>query len=241
MPGTLFCRRHFVVAGSLLGACLVSGILLATPAAARDLGTLYLDVPVPGGPLTVTPSNIVTGAATGDTFGIGALSLLPIGAGADGIGLEDPTGFVSASYDPTPCVSTSTLYIECMTASSSALLGIPHPFKILGTPTEVGVVVNITNNFDRVLLATLIFRSSPASSSSDVDQTHPLTPSIVQQFAKPTIGTCLAAAPTSLNWSGVSSGGWGESWAQWPNGGAGGPVCTRTLTYSAAQSAWVVG
>ena len=76
-----------------------------------------------------------------------------------------------------------------------------------------------------------------ASSSGSTAASLPAP--IVQQFARPVSGTCLAAAPTSLNWSGVSSGGWGESWAQWPNGGAGGPVCTRTLTYSASQSAWV--
>jgi hypothetical protein len=39
----------------------------------------------------------------------------------------------------------------------------------------------------------------------------------------------------------VSSGGWGESWAQWMNAGQGGAVCTRTLFYSAAQSRWIVG
>lgn len=78
------------------------------------------------------------------------------------------------------------------------------------------------------------------SSSSSAALSVPVPAPIVQQFAKPAAGTCADAAPTSLNWSGVASGGWGESWAQWPNGGRGGAVCTRTLVYSPSQSAWTV-
>ena len=74
--------------------------------------------------------------------------------------------------------------------------------------------------------------SSPSASS--------LPTPVIQQFVKPGTGPCADAAPTSLNWSSVSSGGWGESWAQWPNGGKGGAVCTRTLVYSTSQSAWTV-
>lgn len=66
----------------------------------------------------------------------------------------------------------------------------------------------------------------------------PPPPPVMQQFGKPASGTCDAAAPTTLNWSGVASGGWGESWGRWE--GYEGPVCTRTLVYSTAQSKWVV-
>jgi hypothetical protein len=85
--------------------------------------------------------------------------------------------------------------------------------------------------------ATYVLTSS--SSSSSVPATGPAD--VTQQFGRPIADTCNAAAPESLNWSGVSSGGWGESWAQWMNGGSGGPVCTRTLVYSTAQSKWIVG
>lgn len=64
---------------------------------------------------------------------------------------------------------------------------------------------------------------------------------VVQQFGKPIFGTCDDAAPSTLNWANVSSGGWGESWSQWMNGGTGGSVCTRTLVYSTAAARWVVG
>jgi hypothetical protein len=79
-------------------------------------------------------------------------------------------------------------------------------------------------------------------SSSDSASSSSSTPNpIFQQFGKPSFSTCDAVAPESLNWSGVVSGGWGESWAQWMNGGNGGAVCTRTLVYSTAQSRWIVG
>ncbi|MFM7144726.1 MAG: hypothetical protein ACKOW5_00130, partial [Actinomycetales bacterium] len=61
-----------------------------------------------------------------------------------------------------------------------------------------------------------------------------------QQFARPVLGTCDEAAPTTLNWAGVRSGGWTTSWAQWPNGGRGGPVCTRTLIYSTVSGRWTI-
>ncbi|MCX6433137.1 MAG: hypothetical protein NTX29_10230 [Actinobacteria bacterium] len=54
---------------------------------------------------------------------------------------------------------------------------------------------------------------------------------LMQQFARPAMGTCDAAQPEGLNWAGVASGGWSESWAQWANGGQGGTVCTRMLEY----------
>jgi hypothetical protein len=63
---------------------------------------------------------------------------------------------------------------------------------------------------------------------------------VMQQFGKMTPGTCDAVAPESLNWSGVASGGWTQSWAEWVNSGTGGAVCTRTLVYSSSQSRWVV-
>lgn len=34
---------------------------------------------------------------------------------------------------------------------------------------------------------------------------------VIQQVGKPSTGTCEANAPESLNWSGVTSGGWNES------------------------------
>jgi len=62
----------------------------------------------------------------------------------------------------------------------------------------------------------------------------------IQQFGVPESGICDEAASEDLNWSGVASGGWGESWSQWINEGDGGAVCTRMLVYNTSTSAWEV-
>ena len=63
---------------------------------------------------------------------------------------------------------------------------------------------------------------------------------LIQQFEKPATGTCDEAQPEGLNWGGASSGGWGESWAQWMHEGQGGAVCTRTLAYNNSTATWQV-
>lgn len=64
--------------------------------------------------------------------------------------------------------------------------------------------------------------------------------SVIQQFGKPATGTCDANQPEGLDWAGVPSGGWAESWAEWMNGGAGGAVCSRTLVYRGGALGWAV-
>lgn len=63
---------------------------------------------------------------------------------------------------------------------------------------------------------------------------------IIQQFGRANGEPCNAQAPDDLNWFGVAGGGWGESWAHWPNNGLGGDVCTRTLVYNNAQGRWTL-
>ena len=51
-----------------------------------------------------------------------------------------------------------------------------------------------------------------------------------QQVDMPASGVCTdVSAPTTLNWSGVASGGWTKQWGAWANAGRGGFVCGRTL------------
>ena len=61
---------------------------------------------------------------------------------------------------------------------------------------------------------------------------------VMQQFGKPGAGSCDEQASAHLNWSGVASGNWTQSWAMWPNGGTGGPVCNRVLWYDSNASRW---
>ena len=66
-------------------------------------------------------------------------------------------------------------------------------------------------------------------------------PPVLQQFGRPGVGGCADAAPAPTQLPGAPTGGWGESWAQWMNGGKGGAVCTRMLVYSTTHSKWIIG
>lgn len=93
----------------------------------------------------------------------------------------------------------------------------------------VGTVSADIYTMSLVRVSTVATYSSSGGGSGATSGSGPAP--LMQQFAKPVTGTCDAAQPTGLNWSGVASGGWGESWAQWANGGRGGSVCTRMLEY----------
>lgn len=126
----------------------------------------------------------------------------------------------------TPCSTSNT---TCQLTSGASLTLTVDP----STPTNTMAWVRYSTS--NVTGIRLNFSGSSGSSSSAN------TPApVLQQFGRPADRSCIDAAPTALNWANVSSGGWGESWSPWMNGGAGGFVCTRTLIYSTIQAAWVV-
>jgi hypothetical protein len=130
-----------------------------------------------------------------------------------------PTGArVTVGIPPFSSGSTWTFEVESSTGGNISISG---PF-CGGAPRSIS----------------LRFSGGGGSSSGSASTSGPGP--IFQQFGKPSAGTCDAAASESLNWSGVTGGGWGESWAEWMNGGLGGAVCTRTLVYSNALGKWVV-
>lgn len=83
--------------------------------------------------------------------------------------------------------------------------------------------------------ATITFSNGASGDSSSGGPAE-----ILQAFGLPASGTCATSQPANINWAGVGSGGWANSWAQWVNGGKGGPVCIRTLVYSTTQAKWIV-
>lgn len=118
---------------------------------------------------------------------------------------------------------------------------VPGGTKIIYTAAASGGMRINVNSLGAMTGYQITISSGGGGSSSSTSSTSSAPAPIVQQFGRPSTGSCDAAAPTTLNWAGVASGGWGESWAQWANGGAGGAVCTRTLTYSESRSVWIVG
>ena len=132
------------------------------------------------------------------------------------------------------------------TRTISALNGVSGPSTIAGNGSANYSVTSASGGSIRVedndLLsgcntqsATLTVNAGGGGSSADSSSGPEAA---MQQFGKPDSMTCNEAQPEGLNWSGVPSGGWGESWAQWMNGGNGGTVCTRTLSY--VGSGWTV-
>jgi len=79
---------------------------------------------------------------------------------------------------------------------------------------------------------------SPDSGSSDSGGSAPTA--VIQQFGLPASGNCEDGVTEEMNWSGIGMDGWGISWAQWANDGAGGAVCTRTVMYDTSTAKWVV-
>ena len=76
------------------------------------------------------------------------------------------------------------------------------------------------------------------SGSSETSGSAPA--SEIQQFGLPASGNCEDGATEAMNWSGIGLDGWGTSWAQWMNEGAGGAVCTRTVVYDTSTAKWIV-
>jgi hypothetical protein len=62
----------------------------------------------------------------------------------------------------------------------------------------------------------------------------------LQQVGVPASGKCTDVASPTGHWPGFPFGGWGKSWAQWINGGKGGPVCTREIEFNPYLGAYVL-
>jgi hypothetical protein len=61
---------------------------------------------------------------------------------------------------------------------------------------------------------------------------------LLQQFERRSSGSCEEDVPEHVSEGGLPEGGWSPSWAQWAQGGAGGPVCTRTLRHIPSSESW---
>jgi len=111
-------------------------------------------------------------------------------------------------------------------------------FQILPGASNAQVIWTNSNQdvTGTAFTVTYLGESNPSNDSASGSTPAPR----IQQFEKPATGTCDEAAPEGLNWGGASSGGWGESWAQWVNEGQGGAVCTRTLDYNNSTATWQV-
>ncbi len=114
--------------------------------------------------------------------------------------------------------------------ADSAIVGYPAPttFTIVG-PGRFTIA-----GFGSLAVTIVIGASSGGVSSGAA-----LTPDdVFQSIALTGSSSCAFVTRPALDWSGVASGNWTQSWAMWPNGGTGGPVCNRVLWYDSNTSRW---
>jgi len=83
-------------------------------------------------------------------------------------------------------------------------------------------------------LTITVVATAPAASTGTV-----ATPEdVFQSVTLGSIPSCASVSRPDLDWSGVASGNWTQSWAMWPNAGKGGPVCNRVLWFNSNTSRW---
>jgi hypothetical protein len=68
----------------------------------------------------------------------------------------------------------------------------------------------------------------------------PPPPDMIQEVGMPASGSCDAVNDTGMDFGTKLTGGWKQSWSEWPNDGKGGLVCGRALHYSLALHQWVL-
>ncbi len=215
---TYLLRTSGWLSRSVMLCCAAVGISLTTlsaaPAAsAADLGNVTYFCAGEGTVATSSMSGYV-----GDTFTI----------------TPDPTGSDCPLTSSTPGVVTWLVTNDgTTTPDEGAVWNVGHAivtFANVGTTTfSIGI-----QWVPQQLEISVTVLASPGTGGPGGDAPA----DVVQEFGLPAAGTCDAAAGPELDWAGVGRGGWSISWSQWPHGGTGGAVCSRTLHYDAGIGAW---
>jgi len=214
-------RKLTAVAASaaLIGA---GSLLAAAPAHASTSPTC-----------TGSAGTVATLTVNSETFSPGAACQYVEFAVGSGISVSDVTvsinGGPGIDVDTTEGITGGTDVVTFnYSGAASGPVGITFYSESGGFPAD---------NYDYIVLVSGGGGGGGDGSSSSSSAGSAPAP-VIQQFGKLASATCEEAAPADLNLAGVGSGGWGESWAQWMNGGSGGAVCTRTLSY--VGSGWTV-
>jgi hypothetical protein len=222
-----FTLREYLVRRSTISAISASAILAAAalfsavPAHAAASGSLSQT----GGGTTVTPT--YSGVTAGNVL------FCSTSIAASSCGFMNYTylmgGFGVAMPSSGSAIGVGSTVYARSTASTTTL---PD-----GTYSVVLAESGISfATLDNGVIGTGVTPSGGSDAATGVGPTP-----IIQQFGKPVSATCDATAPQSLNWSGVASGGWSETWGEWMNDGKGGAVCSRMLVYSVNQAKWIIG
>jgi hypothetical protein len=94
----------------------------------------------------------------------------------------------------------------------------PGSFTIIGGTAPLTIIVSVN--------------------ATDVSDPESSPPDLFQSIELVTVSSCARVDRPDLDWSGVSSGSWTQSWQMWANAGKGGPVCNRVLWYDQSAARW---
>lgn len=218
--------------GVLVVSALVTGIgLSAAPVASAASHSIAATCGSPEVTTTITP-----GIASGDTVTItyptsgtdvcGLIGVNYVGGVGGTRGLEPVSGLASN----TPINGTD--YVYTLDGSGTAVFTAATTQPLGAFWVDLGRATGglSPNDGYMVLQGALPQAAVPVSGPAD----------IIQQTGVPASGDCASVVDAEFAYGTTVSGGWGTSWARWINAGAGGAVCTRTLTYNESRTAWVI-
>jgi hypothetical protein len=140
------------------------------------------------------------------------------------------TGAVGDTFTAMKASNCGTIYIvdsAGIVDTTSEEIGYPTPssFTIVGSGTFI-----LDGFFD---LTITVVATPSATSSSGAGPAD-----LFQSISLGSVPSCASVSRPDLDWGGVASGNWTQSWAMWPNAGKGGPVCNRVLWFDSNSSRW---
>lgn len=155
------------------------------------------------------------------------LSTIPVGAGPDQVAFTPDGAYALVTNDTSNTVS----FINTATESVEFTVNVGAGARGLGI-TASGTKALVLNN----TAGTVSIINTP------VTEVVGGPTAALQQYGIAQSGACGVSAPDSVLLpalgESVRNYGWGSSWAQWPNGGQGGYVCTRQPLYT--TSGWLI-
>lgn len=148
------------------------------------------------------------------------------------------TGDVGDTFTATKGTSGTSCFAYPYTISGASGIVTTGDSSVSFSGTVFTIVGSGTFNIVRNPMSTpqnltiTVVATAPAASAAeapaDLFQSIPLGSAL----------SCASVTRPDLDWSGVASGNWTQSWAMWPNAGKGAPVCNRALWYDSNASRW---
>ena len=150
------------------------------------------------------------------------------------------TGAVGDTFTATKGTSGSGCYFYPYTISGISGIVTTGDSSVSSAGTVFTIVGSGTFSIARNPMRTpqnltiTVVATAPAASAGPV-----ATPEdVFQSVPLGSVSSCASVTRPDLDWSGVASGNWTQSWAMWSNGGTGGSVCNRVLWFDSNSSRW---